>query len=107
MLSLSLPPTLKNNLNVLKLHSPAPRQSQIVIYDPAGFRGDFREEILTQSLVVDDQSEVFRVQHSTQPAQSGVQVELLESVVSCGFNRVRTVYFSLEHRNKSFKYSEI
>ena len=101
------PPTLRNNLNVLKLHSPAPRQSQIVIYDPAGFRGDFREEILTQSLVVDDQSEVLGVQHSAQPAQSRVQVQLLESAVSRSFNRVCTVYFSLEDRNKSFKYAEI
>ena len=71
----------------------------VVIYDPPGFRRDFREEILTQSLVVDDQSEVFRVQHSTQPAQSGVQVELLESVVSCGLNGVCAVYFSLVNRN--------
>ena len=88
-----------------------PRQSQmfifVVIYDPAGFRGDLREEILTQSLVVDDQSEVLGVQHSAQPAQSRVQVQLLESAVSRSFNRVCTVYFSLEDRNKSFKYAEI
>ena len=79
----------------------------VVIYDPAGFRGDFREEILTQSLVVDDQSEVFSVQHPAQSAQSRVQVQLLESAVSCSFHRVGTVHFSLEHRNKSLKYSEI
>ena len=88
-----------------------PRQSQmfifVVIYDPRGFRRDFREEILTQSLVVDDQSEVFGVQNSTQSAKSRVQVELLEGVVSSCLNRVCTVYFSLENRNKSYKYSEI
>ena len=79
----------------------------VVIYDPAGFRRDFTEEILTQSLVVDDQSEVFGVQHPAQSAQSRVQVQLLESAVSRSFNRVCTVYFSLEDRNKSFKYAEI
>ena len=79
----------------------------VVIYDPAGFRGDFREEILTQSLVVDDQSEVFGVQNSAQSAKSRVQVQLLEGVVSSCLNRVCTVYFSLENRNKSYKYSEI
>ena len=79
----------------------------VVIYDPAGFGGDFREEILTQSLVVDDQSEVFSVQHSAQAAQSRVKVQLLERAVSSSFHRVRTVYFSLENRNKSYKYAEI
>ena len=88
-----------------------PRQSQmfifVVIYDPPGFRRDFREEILTQSLVVDYQSEVFSVQNSTQSAQSRVEVQLLEGAVSSCFHRVCTVYFSLENRNKSYKYAEI
>ena len=79
----------------------------VVIYDPPGFRRDFREEILTQSLVVDYQSEVFSVQNSTQSAQSRVEVQLLEGVVSSSFHRVCTVYFSLENRNKSYKYAEI
>ena len=79
----------------------------VVIYDPAGFGGDFREEILTQSLVVDDQSEVFSVQHTAQSAQSRVKVQLLERAVSSSFHGVRTVYFSLENRNKSYKYPEI
>ena len=56
---------------------------------------------------MDHQGEVLRVQDAAQTGESRLKVELLESVVSCSFNRVRTVYFSLEHRNKSFKYSEI
>ena len=71
----------------------------VVIYDPPGFRGDLREEILTQSLVVDDQSEVFSVQHPAESAQGRVQVELLEGVVSGGLNGVCAVYFSLVNRN--------
>ena len=47
---------------------------------------------------------MFSVQNSVQLAQSSLKVELLESVISNCFNRVRRVYFSLVNTHKSFKY---
>ena len=85
------------------------------LWQRSGGQGDAQDEVTGQSKAdaaddqneVDDQSEVFGVQNPAQSAQSRVQVQLLESAVSRSFNRVCTVYFSLEDRNKSFKYAEI
>ena len=73
-----------------------------VIYDPAGL-GDFTEEILTQSLVVDDQSKVLGVQDPAESAQGRVQVQLLEGVVRGSLHWVSAVYFSLENREWRLK----
>ena len=67
-----------------------------VIYDPAGF-GEFREEILTQSLVMYNQGEVLSVEDPAQSLEGRVQVQLLEGVVGGSLHWVSAVYFSLEN----------
>ena len=52
--------------------------------------------ILTKSLVVNNESEMFSVQNPIELTQSCVKVELLERIVCCCLNWVSAVYFSLE-----------
>ena len=52
--------------------------------------------ILTQSLIMNHQSKMFRVQNSAQFAQCCLKIELLEGLEGGSFDRVSPVDFSLE-----------